>query len=115
METSNPNSDSYSLKDERARARKSLDRLCQDGPPARPPETITLTHTDDLIQRNGRRHKGVSVRWNRPRRLTAIEMGILSFYREHSILVDGDGLCYGFIGREKDYHDYTFEARVRYE
>src|SRR5437879_13842857 len=101
-----------SLKEKQARAREALASLCKDGPEPPPPEKIDLVHVEDLIARNGRHHKAVSVRWNFARRLTSTEFMILSFYADNSIALDHEGRCFGFEGREKDYADYVTEARV---
>jgi hypothetical protein len=109
------NTGNSELKEKRAEARKALEKLCQDGPAPTPPSTITITPTEDLVARNGRRHKAVKVRWNYSRRLSMPEMMILSYYQDNQILLDREGRCFGFEDRKKDYDDYVIEAGVSYE
>jgi hypothetical protein len=57
---------------------------------------VEVVHIGDLIQRNGRSHKAVRATWKHPRQLTATELMILSYFREHKILLDGNDECVGF-------------------
>ena len=68
---------------------------------------------DDFIDQRGRPHKFVRATWNYPRQLTGEDLMILSYFREHKILLDRNNNCVGFEGRAIDYADYATHYEKR--
>jgi hypothetical protein len=115
MSTQNEGSAKTQLQLRQEAACAALKDLCANGPKPLPDEKIIVTPIEDMVERNGRRHKAVNVRWNLSRRLTTSDVMILSYYRGNGIIADKDGYVFGFEGREIDYKDYCKSAGMAYE